>query len=309
MRRDGNRTRIAVLMGGWSAEREISLATGRAVEGALKKLGYPCRSVDVDRRLAQDLAADRPDLAFVALHGRGGEDGALQGLLEMLDIPYTGTGILGSALALNKKISKWIFEHHRIPTPPYAVARAGEEGAAVDPGFGFPVVVKPVSEGSTIGLRVVREAGEMAGALEEAFGYEPEALVEKYIAGREMTVGVIGRRPLPVVEIVPEGGVYDYRAKYESGITAYIVPAEISPELKENLSSLAVRASEVLHCRGVVRADFRVDEGDRPFLLEVNTIPGMTETSLLPKAAAADGMSFEELVEEIVRESLERIGG
>ena len=272
-RGDRNRTRIAVLMGGWSAEREVSLATGRAVEGALKRLGYPCRSVDVDRRVAEDLSAERPDLAFVALHGRGGEDGALQGLLEILDIPYTGTGILGSALALNKKISKWIFDHHRIPTPPYIVVRAGDEGALGNPRFGFPAVVKPVSEGSTIGLRVVRGAGELAGALEEAFGYDPEALVEKYIAGREMTVGVIGRRSLPVVEIVPEGGIYDYRAKYESGTTAYIVPAELSTELKESLSSLAVQASEVLHCRGVVRSDFRVDEGDCPFLLEVNTIP------------------------------------
>jgi D-alanine-D-alanine ligase len=292
-------------MGGHSAEREVSLNTGRAILGALDRLGYSCLAIDVDRRVAEKIVEAAPDVAFVALHGRGGEDGAIQGLLEVLEIPYTGSGILGSALALNKKYSKWLFDFHRLATPPYQVLEAGPGFQAAIPDFGFPAVVKPVSEGSTIGISIVEDEGGLVKALGGAFEHDREVLVEKYIAGREMTVGVIGRRVLPPVEIIAEEGFYDYRAKYISDTTRYLVPAEVSPELGRELSVMADGAVDVLDCRGAARVDFRIDGRETPYLLEVNTIPGMTETSLLPKAAAAAGLSFEDVVEEIILQALE----
>jgi len=304
-REDLRRKSVAVLMGGWSAEREVSLKTGGAILGALQRLGYRCRAIDVDRRVAEKVMEAPPDVAFVALHGRGGEDGAIQGLLEVLDIPYTGSGILGSALALNKKYSKWLFEFQGLATPPCLVLEAGPDSRAETPDFGFPAVVKPASEGSTIGISVAEDLPGLEKALMEAFEHDSEVLVEKFIPGREMTVGVIGRRVLPPVEIITEDGFYDYRAKYLSETTRYLVPAEVTPDLGRSLSSMAAGAVEVLACRGVARVDFRVDQREVPYLLEVNTIPGMTETSLLPKAAAAAGLSFEDVVEEILLQALE----
>jgi len=304
-REDLRRKAVAVLMGGRSAEREVSLNTGRAILNALERLGYRCLAIDVDGRVAENIVKAAPDVAFVALHGRGGEDGAIQGLLEVLEIPYTGSGILGSALALNKKYSKWLFDFHKLATPPYRVFEAGLDFQGESPAFGFPVVVKPVSEGSTIGISLVRDPEGLEKALKNAFEYDREALVEKYIPGREMTVGVIGRRVLPPVEIIAEEGFYDYRAKYLSDTTRYLVPAEVNPELGRELSAMAAGALEVLDCRGAARVDFLIDEMEAPYLLEVNTIPGMTETSLLPKAAAAAGLSFEDVVEEIIRLALE----
>lgn len=296
---------VAVLMGGWSAEREISLASGRAVMGALERRGYKCRAIDADRRLGEKLKAARPDVAFVALHGCGGEDGAVQGLLEVMGIPYTGSGVLSSAIAMNKKYSKWLFEFHSINTPPYLVTTTDEEIPGGEPPFGLPAVVKPLAEGSTIGVTIVREARGLKGSVREACRYGREALVEKYIEGRELTVGVIGRAVLPPLEIFTEREFYDYQAKYGAAGTSYKVPADVSPGLSRELGLLAQRASSVLGCRGAVRVDFRIDAGEVPYVLEVNTIPGMTETSLLPKAANAAGMSFEDLVEEIIFQSLE----
>lgn len=296
---------VAVLMGGWSAEREISLKTGSAVLRALEKLGRECWAVDVDRQLANKLSEKKPDIAFIALHGKGGEDGAVQGLLEVLGIAYTGSGILSSSLAMNKKYSKWLFERHSIKTPPYILVSAEEVPAVGQIPFGFPLIVKPVSEGSTIGVSIVQQPEGLQDALLEAFKYGKEALVEKFIDGRELTVGIIGRRALPPLEIIPEKGFYDYQAKYQSSETRYRVPADIPDALADQLSSMALSAVSVLDCRGAARVDFRVDGDGVPYILEVNTIPGMTESSLLPKAAGSVGLSFEKLVEEIVIQAME----
>jgi D-alanine-D-alanine ligase len=290
---------VAVLMGGWSGEREVSLRSGAAVLDALQRLGYRAWGVDAGPDLAARLADQRPDLAFVALHGRGGEDGAVQGMLEVLGIRYTGSGILASAAAMNKKAAKWLFERHGIRTPAWGAVRRPAPPVARLP-VALPAVVKPVDEGSTLGVGLVREPEALGPALEAAWAFGPEALVEDFIPGREVTVGVLGRRPLPPVEIVPEHGLYDYEAKYRSAGTVYRVPAPASATLARELADLSVRAAEALGCRGAVRCDFRVD-GETPFLLEVNTIPGMTATSLLPKAAAAAGMDFPELCDRIVR--------
>lgn len=294
---------VAVLMGGWSAEREVSLRTGRAVLASLERLGYQAWGLDVGRDLPLRLEERRPDVAFVALHGTCGEDGAVQGLLEVIGIPYTGSGVLASALAMNKKVSKEIFAHHGLHTPPWVMAVRGREPGLADLPFGLPAVVKPVAEGSTIGVSVVREEAGLAPALAEAIRRCPEALVEKYIPGRELTVGVLGRTPLPAVEIIAGEGFYDYQAKYHSAETRYVCPAEMTSALEERLAASAVKAVDVLGCRGQARVDFRVDPEEVPWILEVNTIPGMTETSLLPKAAAAAGYGFDELVEAILTEA------
>ncbi len=293
-------------MGGLSAEREVSLKTGEAVAGALARGGYRVVKLDVGRNIAGDLRRRRVDVAFIALHGRGGEDGTIQGLLQSLGIPYTGSGVLASALAMDKKYSKWVFSARRIPTPPCAVVGSGDRAGRAWPFTSLdpPLVVKPTREGSTIGVGMVRKKGELRGALEAAFRYGPEALVEKYVPGRELTVGVLGGTPLPVVEVVAEGGFYDYRAKYASGTTRYLVPAPLAAAQARRLQAIAAAAHRALDCRGATRVDFRLTPGGKPFVLEVNTIPGMTETSLLPKAAAEAGLGFDALVEWILLDAV-----
>ncbi len=297
--------RVAVLMGGWSAEREVSLVSGRAVLAALERLGFPCRGIDAGRDVAARLAEDRPDVAFIALHGRGGEDGAVQGLLEVMAIPYTGSGVLASALAMNKKYSKWLFQARGVRTPRWELVVTGGEARTGGSVTGFPAVVKPVAEGSTIGVSIVPGPDRMAEALASAFRHGNEAIVEAYVPGRELTVGILGRRALPAVEILLDEGFYDYRAKYHSPGTRYLAPADTGPELAGELETLAREAFGALGCRGFARVDFRVDPDGVPWVLEVNTIPGMTDHSLLPKAAEAAGLSFEDMVEEIVREGVE----
>lgn len=306
MKNNAKKMKVAVLMGGLSAEREVSLKTGGAIAGALKGRGYRVVPLDVTREIARDLRRHRIAAAFVALHGRGGEDGAMQGLLESMAIPYTGSGVLASALAMDKKHSKWVFTRNRLPHAPFAVftrdvlSRKDWPCGSLAP----PLVVKPTCEGSTIGISVVRKKGDLKKALKGAFRHGDEVLVEEYIAGRELTVGVLGDRPLPIVEIVAAGGFYDYRAKYRSGTTKYLVPAKLERPMIRRLQRIALAANEALGCRGASRVDFRLRRDGRPYLLEVNTIPGMTETSLLPKAAAADGLSFGELVEWILLDGL-----
>lgn len=293
---------VAVLMGGLSAEREVSLKTGAAIAAALQRSGYRVVPLDVTREVARDLRRRRIGAAFIALHGRGGEDGTMQGLLETMGIPYTGSGVLASALAMDKKHSKWVFTRNRLPHAPFtvldreALAAKGWPCGKLSP----PLVVKPTCEGSTIGISIVRRKGDLKKALRSALRYGDEVLVEQFISGRELTVGVLGDRALEVVEIVAVGGFYDYKAKYRSGTTRYLVPAALEPSARKRLQRLALAAHAALGCRGASRVDFRLRRDGRPFLLEVNTIPGMTETSLLPKAAAAEGMSFEELVEWIL---------
>jgi len=291
---------VGVLMGGRSAEREVSLRTGAAVLAALRRCGHQAVEIDAGRDLPQVLARRRVSVAFIALHGRGGEDGTVQGLLECLGIPYTGSGVLASALAMDKKQSKGIFRAHGLPTPDFEVLVRGVPGAWPLERLEPPVVVKPVGEGSSVGMSVVRTRAAMAKALATALRYDPEALVEMFVPGRDLTVGVLGDQVLPVVEMRPRGGFYDYSAKYKKGETEYLVPAPLTARQAARTQELALAAHRTLGCRGASRVDFRLDERGRPLLLEVNTIPGMTETSLLPKSAAALGIGFDELVARIL---------
>jgi D-alanine-D-alanine ligase len=303
--------KVGVLMGGRSAERVISLQTGEAVLQALRRRGYRPQAIDVGWEIARDLRRRRIEAAFVALHGRGGEDGTIQGLLEAMGIAYTGSGVLASALAMNKKYSKWIFCERRLPTPPFTVLGEGDAASATWPlpRLRPPLVVKPASEGSTLGVSLVRRKRELRPALRSAFRFGPEVLVEEYVPGRELTVGILGNEPLPVIEVVPRGGFYDYRAKYQGGLTEYLVPAPLSLQAVRRVQKLALDAHRALGCRGATRVDLRLSDRGRPCLLEVNTIPGMTMTSLLPKAARETGIEFDDLVERILLMAFEEPGG
>lgn len=291
---------IAVLRGGRSAEREISLRTGAAILKALGEAGYRVVDLDVGRDLAEKLIALRPGLAFLALHGRGGEDGTVQGLLEYLGIPYTGSGVLASALALDKVRSKQVFAAAGIPTPRWTVARRGEPAPAPP---GYPVVVKPAFEGSSLGMSIVRAPAELPAALELAARYDAEILFEEYVAGREVTVSILGNRELrllPIVEIVPRNEFFDHEAKYTKGKTEYIVPARLSAAVAAAANEAARATYRALGCRGLGRVDIIIEPSGQPRVLELNTLPGMTETSLLPKAAAAAGLSFPALLTELL---------
>lgn len=304
--------RVAVVMGGMSAEREVSLKTGAKVLAALDPDRYEAFVVDPRPRCEstawlEALARERVDVAFLALHGRFGEDGTIQGLLELLGIPYTGSGVLSSALAIDKVKTKQIYRSAGIPTPECVVLERGS-GAAAVAGFPLPAVVKPSREGSTIGVSVVREPGEMEPALALAFQHDSEVLVERFVSGVEITAAVLGNREpqaLPLIEIVPRSGFYDYEMKYTPGATEEIVPARIPPEATEEAQELARRAHQALGCRGMSRTDMIVAQ-DGIWVLETNTIPGMTETSLLPRAAQGAGIPFPRLVEMLIEFALEQ---
>ncbi len=301
----GDRPTVAVLMGGSSAEREVSLRSGKAVVEALTRRGYPCQGIDAGRDLPARLSAERPGVVFIALHGRGGEDGTVQGMLEYLGIPYTGSGVLASALAMDKERAKQLFEARSIPTPPCMVVGPRDDVAPSMIPFGFPLVVKPVDEGSTIGVSVVHQTVELGPSVEAARRHSTRVMLERFVPGREVTVGLMGTWAFPAVEIITEGEIYDFQAKYESSATRYVVPASLPLDLADRLAALAREASRTLGCRGALRADFRIDDGGCPWLLEINTIPGLTSKSLLPMAAGAAGMSFDDLVEEMLRMALE----
>lgn len=290
---------VAVLKGGRSAERQVSLATGAAVAAALRARGYAVAEIDAAGDLAGALAAASPDAVFIALHGRWGEDGTVQGFLEILGIPYTGSGVLASSLAMDKVLSKRVFFATDIPTPEFEVLGPGETAEAAR--LGAPLVAKPPREGSTIGVAVARTDAEIPAAVAAARAHSPDVLLERFVRGRELTVGVIDGEPLPVVEIQPEGGFYDFESKYTPGRTRYTCPAALSAEEEKTVREAGRRAYRALGCAGAARVDVLLDERSRPWVLEVNTIPGMTPTSLLPKAAAAAGMDFETLVERILR--------
>ncbi len=301
-----------MLLGGPSSEREVSLKTGRAVASALRRQGLDVVEIDVGEdlsRLVDQLKEVRPHVVFIALHGTFGEDGVIQGVLEYLGLPYTGSGVLASALAMDKVASKRLFSYHGIPVPRYTIFR--KEGWTL-PGetpleeLSYPLVVKPAAEGSTIGVSIVKEEEDLEGALKEAYKYGDTVLVEEFVEGREITVGILGEEPLPVIEIIPETGFYDYRAKYTPGLTRYEVPAKLPRETAIMVQDMALLAHRALGCRDVSRVDFRLAEDGTPYILEVNAIPGMTETSLLPKAAAAAGISFEELVLRILESALKK---
>lgn len=282
-----------MLMGGPSAEREVSLASGRAVAAGLRRAGYDVSEVDPADRVL-DLPPET-EAVFIALHGAFGEDGEVQALLNERGIPYTGAGEEASRKAFDKVVSKGIFAEAGIPTAPYEVLRKGGRRT-----LALPVVTKPARQGSTIGLCRVLNDDDWDDALAEAFLYGDEALIEAYIAGRELTVGIVGDEVLPAVEIVAPEEWYDYKAKYTSGACRYVVPAPLDAEVSRRLAESALRTYRALDCRGFGRVDYRVSGDGAVYVLEMNTIPGFTETSLLPKAAAARGIGFDELCDMIM---------
>lgn len=294
--------KIGVLYGGTSKEREISLKTGNAVLKALKELKLNVVGIDVGNDVIQNILSEKITFAFIALHGPLGEDGTIQGVLEMLGIPYTGSGVLASALALNKIYSKQIFKLNGIPTSEWIVVKKDQKNHPRIP-FGYPVVVKPSSQGSTIGVSIVKNKKGLSKALKEAFKYNDKSIIERYICGRELTVGIVGDKILPVMEIVPVGEYYDYTAKYVPGKSKHIVPAPLPKKIYKRAQKLAMMAFNSLGCKAVGRVDMRYD-GKNIYVLEVNTIPGMTETSLLPEAASYIGMNFKTLVYEIMKHSV-----
>lgn len=309
------RKKIGVLMGGPSAEREVSLNTGKAIVAALQEKNYNVVGIDLDPiHFVEQLKENQVEIVFNALHGLYGEDGKLQGALELLGIPYTGSGVLASAMAMDKGISKRLFISAGIPTPRYQLLKKrdgiGEAVlASILDEFEAPFVVKPSTQGSTIGLTIVQEPAELTAALEKAFTYDTEVLIEEFIDGSELTVGILGGvkpEALPIIEIVPYSGIYDYHAKYTKGATEYFVPARIDEATTRLTQEVALAAFKILNCSGIARVDVRLDPSNHPYVLEVNTIPGMTATSLVPKAAAAIGMSFPELCERILLLTLEQ---
>lgn len=294
--------KVGVMMGGLSREREISLKTGKAILKALIGKGYDAHPIDVAENIAETLVKEKIECAFLALHGRFGEDGTIQGMLELMRIPYTGSGVLASALGLHKIMAKRIFLFEKIPTPSFEVFE--REDMEKDPlktvSLPLPLVVKPAREGSTIGVSIVREGEELLPALNEAGKYDEEILVEKFMEGKEITVGILEDIPLPIIEIVPRSGFYDYHSKYTKGETEYITPARIPREKYLYAQEISLKAFKVLGCAGCARVDLMTDEDGNPFVIDVNTMPGMTETSLLPKAAEFAGIAFEDLVERIL---------
>lgn len=334
---------IALLLGGTSAERHVSMATGLGVADALSGAGYDVRLFDpalgtdaeIDRDrielptttapTPEELAAlDRrnviravealPDVdcVFLGLHGTDGEDGTIQSLLELRGLPYTGSGILASAIAMDKATSKVLFREADVSTArSFVVNRDRPEERAdttarAEQRTGFPVVVKPNDGGSTVGLTIVQEPSGIQDAIAKAAEYSQRILCEEFVAGREVTVTIIGDEPMPVLEIRPKEGIYDYANKYTAGRTEYLCPAPIDDALALELQTLALRAFEIVGCYGYGRVDFRIDEAGEPWCLEINTLPGMTGTSLVPKAAAAAGMSYVEVCERIVQAAIAR---
>lgn len=287
--------RVAVLMGGWSAEREVSLVSGAAVSQALKRCGRQVTAIDVQRDVGALLTRlyPRPDAVFNALHGRFGEDGCVQGLLDILGIPYTHSGLLASALAMDKAMAKRMFESAGLPVAEHKIATRTEIVAGDV--MGRPFVVKPINEGSSVGVHIVREGDNAPMFAESGWPSDGKMMVERFIPGQELTVAVMGDRALAVTEISTARGFYDYEAKYVDGGSRHVVPAPVDPAVYEEAMHISVEAHKVLGCRGVSRTDMRYD-GESLYILEVNTQPGMTPTSLVPEQAAYAGISFDDLV-------------
>ncbi|MDZ4178767.1 MAG: D-alanine--D-alanine ligase [Coriobacteriia bacterium] len=315
------REKIAVLMGGRSLEREVSLKSGERVCGALSSLGYKVLPLDVTADLVQTLRAERPDACYIALHGKYGEDGTIQELLEFLGIPYTGPGVVSSALAWDKSLAKKLFSEHGVPTPPWVTLTSDafkEMGAAtaldlVPAEVGeFPLVVKPSKQGSALGLTKVETAAELPEALLTALGYGDAAIIEKWVEGCVVAVSVLdgddGPDVLPPVEIVAKSGLFDFDAMYTAGETDYYVPARLEEPAMVAAVEAAARVHGLLECRDVSRVDMIVDAHGDIHVLECNTSPGMTETSLLPMAAEAAGTTFQDVVERLTRAALARRG-
>jgi D-alanine-D-alanine ligase len=298
--------KVGVIAGGISSEREVSLRSGQAVFNALKELGLNAVFIDAGKDLCEKIKEEKIDIAFLVLHGGWGENGAVQGMLEVMGIPYTGSGVLSSALAMDKEATKKIFIYHGIPVPPFKVVYKQEYFSLsfnLEP-LNFPIVVKPAEEGSSVGVNIVKNEVELKSALENAFKYGQRAILEKFIEGREIHIGVLGDKALGGVEVRPKKGFYDYESKYTKGLTEYILPPEINNDLYEKLKDLGLKAHKALGCKGGTRVDMIVDSNGNPYVLEVNTIPGMTETSLLPKISQLSGYDFKGLVKEILELAL-----
>jgi D-alanine-D-alanine ligase len=295
--------RVGVLLGGMSSEREISLRSGAAVAKALRGLGYDVVEIDAGRDLPKRLVAENVGVAFIALHGRYGEDGSVQGLLEYMAIPYTGSGVLASSAGMDKVFSKQMFLHHGIPTPKHAVFASAEQAlAALDSlPFPYPVVVKPSREGSSVGVHVVKTPADWQAAVEDASKCAGVILVEEFIKGREVQGGVLDDEALGVIEVVSAREFYDFEAKYKAGSgTRYLFPAPIPADQYERVNQVCLAAHRALGCSGGTRSDVILTEKGEVYLLEVNTLPGMTESSLLPKIAAGRGIDFPALCERIL---------
>jgi D-alanine-D-alanine ligase len=303
--KDGlKRKRVGVLFGGLSSEREVSLRTGAAVSKALRGLGYDVVEIDVGKDLPARLTAEKVEVAFIALHGRYGEDGCVQGLLECMFIPYTGSGVMASSLGMDKVFAKQVFIAHGIPTPPYRAFRTGDEARAAADSlpFGFPVVVKPSREGSSVGVHICKSRDEYLAAVEDVSKLAGSILVEQFIKGREVQGGVLDNEALGVIEVVSAREFYDYQAKYQSGgTTQYLFPAPLPPDQYERVNQVCLAAHRALECSGGSRSDVILLPSGEVFLLEINTLPGMTESSLLPKIAAGRGIDFPGLCERLLQ--------
>jgi D-alanine-D-alanine ligase len=305
---------VCVLHGGRSLERDVSLSTGHRVVRALQAKGYRVTPIDVDESLVRQLVELRPEAAFIAMHGKGGEDGTVQELLEILRIPYTGSGVLSSIRAMDKVLTKHILEAEGIPTPPFYAfndAAFREMGAKdtldiIADDLGLPVVVKPAAQGSALGINFAADARELPRAMVSALSFDRKVLLEKFVAGRELAVSILGTgeeaRTLPIVEAVPHSGhaYYDFDSRYTAGETDFTVPAELAPAMTAEVERVAMATYRALGCRGFGRVDIILDQAGTPWVLELNTIPGLTETSTMPMAAEAAGISFDDLVAAVM---------
>ncbi|MFN2567656.1 MAG: D-alanine--D-alanine ligase [Gemmatimonadaceae bacterium] len=335
-----SRVKITVLMGGTSAERNVSLASGVRVADALRAAGHKVTAVDTargplseaaERKLRESAVGTLPpareelermarealpqtvrvlpergeaDVVFLALHGGHGEDGTIQSLLDLTGVPYTGSGHLASALAMDKDLSKHLFRRADVQTADWVMLSNDDPGSFSVEHLGLPLIVKPSKQGSTVGLTLVKDRGELPASIAEAFRYDDEVMLEQFIAGREFTVGILGDDALPVGEIIPKHEIYDYECKYTPGMAQEVFPASISEAWRDKLQDQARRAFKALKLRGYARIDFRMTEDGEPYCLEANTLPGMTQTSLIPQAAAAAGITFPELCDQIARLAL-----
>lgn len=308
--------RIAVLMGGRSAEREVSLRTGKAIYEALREKDFDAITIDVDENIVENLKQQKVDLVFLALHGKYGEDGTIQGLLEMLNIPYTGPGVLASAIAIDKIMTKKVLVFSGIPTPRYIFISRQEFAVKNDKiinhiksELGLPVVVKAPTQGSSIGVTFVHREEDILPGIRLALEYDDEVLIEEMIKGIEVTASILGNRDpvaLPLVEIISATGIYDYEAKYTAGMSDHIIPARLPEDVLKTVQQIAIQTYKAIGCRGLSRVDFIISENLKPYVLEVNTMPGMTATSLYPDAGRAAGLEFPDLVAKIVELALEK---
>ncbi|MBX3677077.1 MAG: D-alanine--D-alanine ligase [Rhodocyclaceae bacterium] len=295
--------KVAVLMGGSSAEREISLMSGNAVLAALKSRGIDAHAFDPAERSLWSLKQDGFSRAFIALHGRGGEDGTVQGALELLGIPYTGSGVMSSALSMDKWRTKLVWHACQLPTPAWHILKADSDWDAVVAELGLPVFVKPAREGSSVGATKVTRAVDLRAAYEEAVRHDPLVLAEQFVEGEELTAAFVGNQALPLVRIVAPDGNYDWQNKYFSDATQYFCPSGLPESAEETIQALVMESAQLLDCRGWGRADLILDAAGKPWLLEMNTSPGMTGHSLVPMAARAVGIGFEDLCLKILEQA------